>query len=256
PWARCSFCTHHHTYIKFRTLEIDECIRHIRVLKKRYQTDYFYFYDEMISANRFRELAGKFIDEDLGIYYGAYAKPVSKFDNSLLQQIHKSGCRVLLWGVESASQRLLDLMRKGTNIHDMKKVLAESGSVGIMNLVFIMFGFPTETKEEFFLTFDFLDRNRSSIHALSKGKFMLTEGSLIHREPDKFSITGIREKQYWNTLDKVLEYEVSNGLDHHQLAKLYRENLKRLHKIGLSSRFGSYREHLLVYAARQICEIK
>ena len=251
PWARCAFCTHHHTYLEFRTLEIDECIRHIRALKERYQVEYFYFYDEMIPADRFRELAGRLIDEHMGIYYGAYAKPVSKFDGPLLKQIHRSGCRVLLWGVESASQRVLNLMRKGTRVNDMEKVLEESGRAGIMNLAFIMFGFPTETEEEFFLTFDFLDRNSANIHALSKGKFMLTQGSLIHRDPDKFSITAIREKPYENTFDKVLDYDVSKGLDPDQLAELYKENLKRLQETGLSSRFGSYREHLLAYAAHQ-----
>ena len=80
---------------------------------------------------------------------------------------------------------------------------------------------------------------------------MLTQGSMIHRDPDRFSITEIREKAYGNTFDKVLDYDVSKGLDPDQLAKLYKENLKRLQKMGLSSRFGSYREHLLVYAARQ-----
>ena len=251
PWARCTFCTHHHTYIEFRTLKIDECVRRIKALKERYRTNYFYFYDEMIPADRFREFARKLIDEDIGIYYGAYAKPVSKFDSRLLKQIHQSGCRVFLWGVESASQRVLNLMRKGTKVHDMEEVLAESAKAGIMNLAFIMFGFPTETEEEFFLTFDFLDRNRANIHALSKGKFVLTEGSLIHKQPDRFSIVEIREKQYGNTFDKFLDYDVSKGLAPDRLAKLYKENFKRLQKTGLSSRFGSYREHLLVHAAKQ-----
>ena len=252
PWAQCTFCTHHHSYLKFRMLKIDECIRHLKALKERYQANYFYFYDEMISANRFRELADKLIDEDMGIYYGAYAKPVSHFDGPLLKQIYQSGCRVLLWGVESASQRVLNLMRKGTKVHDMEKVLRESGRAGIMNLVFIMFGFPTETEEEFWLTVDFLDQNDANIHALSKGKFMLTQGSLIHRNPGQFSITAIREKPYGNTIEKVLDYDVAKGLAPSVVTELYKNSLKHLHEIGLSSCFGCYREHLLVHAARKI----
>jgi len=247
PWGKCSFCTHHRSYLRYRTLPIDECLRQLKVLRERHGTRLFSIYDEMIPPERFRRLAQAIIDEGLEIRYSAYAKPTRQFDARLLGLIRQSGCRMLMWGVESASQRVIDLMGKGTRVDDMEKVLETAGSAGIMNLLFVMFGFPTETREEFFETIAFLDRNRKYIHALSKGIFILTEGSMVERMPERFSITRIGVASA--PPDTSLKYEVSRGLSPDEAEALYRDNRKFFDGLGLSSRFGAYREHLLFLSA-------
>jgi hypothetical protein len=193
PWGRCTFCTHHHTYLRCRTRRIEDCVAEIKFLQNQYGCNLFYFYDEMILPQRFKKLAGQIIDEGLVIHYGAYAKPVEKFNPDLCKLIQRSGCRVLLWGVEAASQRILDLMNKGTDINAVEKVLINSTQAEMHNLIFILFGFPSETTEEFKQTLQFIDHNRENIHALCSGTFVLTEGSQIHREPENFFISRIQE---------------------------------------------------------------
>ncbi len=243
PWGKCSFCTHHRSYLRYRPLPIDECLRQLKVLRERHGTRLFSIYDEMIPPERFRRLARAILDEGLEIRYSAYAKPTRQFDADLLGLIRRSGCHVIMWGVESASQRVLDLMGKGTRVEDMKKVLERAGSAGIMNLIFVMFGFPTETRDEFFETIAFLDRNRKYIHAISKGVFILTEGSMVERMPEKFSITKISAAS--GPPETSLKYDVSRGLSPGETEALYRDNRKFFDGLGLSPRFGAYREHLL-----------
>ena len=249
PWGKCVFCTHHHSYLRYRGLGIEECLRQIRQLKGRYGARLFNFYDEMISPGRFRRLARAMIDEGMGICYSAYAKPTKSFDADLLRLIHRSGGRVIMWGVESASQRVLDIMRKGTKIKEIERVLQESSHAGLMNLIFIMFGFPTETEAEFYETINFLERNKACIHALSKGKFVLTGGSLVQKEPGRFAITEIREAAGSRVYNRVFDYRVSRGLGPREVASLFKKNIKYLESVGLSPRFGAYRDHLLVYAS-------
>ncbi|MBW1670114.1 MAG: radical SAM protein [Deltaproteobacteria bacterium] len=248
PWGRCTFCTHHHSYSLYRELEVEECLEQIRHLKEQYGVPFLNFYDEMIPPDRFRDLAQAIINEGIEISYAAYAKPIREFDSDLLKLIHRSGGRVIMWGVESASQRILNLMRKGTRIKETEKVLQDAEHAGLMNLIFIMFGFPTETEAEFNETLNFLDKNKDYIHALSKGKFVLSEGSLIQKKPDKFAITEIREAAESRVYNRVFDYQVSKGLGPREVSALYEKDIKHLESIGFSPRFGAYREHLLAYS--------
>jgi len=250
PWGKCSFCTHHHSYLRYHTRKIEDCVAEIKFLQKQYNCNLFYFYDEMIPAPRFKQLAGQIIDEGLTIHYGAYAKPLKTFSTDLCRLMHRSGCRVLQWGVEAASQRILNLMGKGTDIHEVEKVLSNSSKAGIYNLTFILFGFPSETTEELQQTLTFLDRNRANIHALSSGSFVLTEGSQIYREPEKFFISRIWKRKNSSILYPVLDYEVSRGMTAREVRQHFNDNQTFLGEISLSRRFGTYREHLLVFGAR------
>ncbi len=248
PWARCSFCTHHNSYLRFRTMKIKRCVAQIRELKERFGAQCFTFYDEMIPADRFAGLAAEIDRQELHITYAAYAKPTAKFDLKLLEKLYKSGCRVLMWGVESASQRILDLMRKGTKVEQMEQVLRAAAQAGIMNLVFILFGFPSETEEEFLATVELLLRNRRYIHAVCKGTFVLCEGSYIHRCPEEFAITNIHEKADFGPTNRLLDFDVTHGLSPRQADELLNKHLAEIQTIGLSPRFGNYRDHLLLMA--------
>lgn len=251
PWGKCTFCTHHHTSRRYRTRRIEECVAEVKFLQKEYGCSLFSFYDEMIPPKRFSLLARQIIDEGLVIHYGAYAKPVKQFDTDLSRVIQRSGCRVLQWGVEAASQRVLDLMGKGTDIFEVEKALSHSSRAGIYNLLFILFGFPSETAAELQQTLTFLDCNREHIHALSAGTFVLTEGAEVYREPEKFSISRIWEHPKSSIFHPVLDYAVSKGMSAKEVRRHFSDNQKLFSEITLSRRFGTYREHLLIYGARQ-----
>ncbi len=250
PWGKCTFCTHHHSYLRYRTRSIEICVEEIKFLQKQYGCNSFYYYDEMIPPQRFKKLAGLILDEGLEIDYGAYAKPVKDFTTDLCDLIQRSGCRVLQWGVEAASQRILELMSKGTDIREVEKVLAHSAKAGMYNLVFFLFGFPSETREELQQTLTFIDRNRENIHALSSGTFVLTGGSQIHREPEKFFISRIWGREDSSILYPVLDYDVGQGMSAKEVRQHFNDNQEFLHRSSLSRRFGTYREHLLLYVAR------
>ncbi|MBU0960741.1 MAG: radical SAM protein [Proteobacteria bacterium] len=251
PWGRCTFCTHHHTSLHYRTRRIEDCVAEIKFLQKQYGCSFFYFYDEMIPPQRFKKLAGQIIEEGIVVRYGAYAKPVQQFTTDICTLLQRSGCRVLQWGVEAASQRILDLMLKGTDISVVENVLSSSAQAGIYNLVFILFGFPSETMEEFQQTLTFIDSNRDNIHALSAGTFVLVEGALIYREPRKFFIDRIWEDKKSSMLHPVFKYSVSQGMTAKEAWQHFNENQRFFSEVSLSRRFGTYREHLLIYGAGQ-----
>ncbi len=201
----------------------------------------------MILPQRFQKLAEALLENNSGIFYGAYAKPSTKFSKPLLATLQRSGCRVLMWGLESANQRVLDLMDKGTRVEHVEEVIQRAGNAGIMNLVFVLFGFPTETEEEFLNTIHFLKNNQPSIHALSMGTFVLTEGSRIHKHPEDFSI--IIQQQKTDLAHRIITFHVLEGMSPETVARLFKQHLKELQQIGLSHRLASYRDHLLLWAS-------
>lgn len=70
-------------------------------------------------------------------------------DSGLLSDLESINCRRLKFGIESGSQRVLDLLRKGTRLAQIENVVRSlAGSAIIGNYSFLM-GVPGETREEY-----------------------------------------------------------------------------------------------------------
>ncbi len=244
-WGKCTFCTHHKGYIRYRQMATNEVVRKLKELKNAYNTRFFNFFDEMIPPGRLRRLSMELLEGGLDILFSSYAKPARAFDRTLLSLSFKAGCRVMLWGVESGSQKVLDLMGKGTRVKDVEMALRASHEAGVRNLLFMMFGFPGEDTNDFKQTIDFLKRNKRYIDAISKGLFMLIEGCQVQKEPERFFIREMRPVADNYSGATSYDFETTKGLDRKEVEKLYKKHLPFLEKLGISPRLGVYREHLL-----------
>ena len=210
-WRKCTFCVHYYsagdTY-RVRSLEsIIEALQHF--VNKGIRN--FSFVDEMIAPGQFVRLAEAIKNAGLDITYYAYSKPNKTFTPAILKTIAESGCKFLLWGVESGNQRILDMMGKGTKVPEIAEVMKNAHEAGIENHIFIICGFPTETHSEFADTLKFLDANKDYIYAINSGPFGLDAESPISRNKEKF---GIVESwvQAQTPLGGHLAYRCSSGV--------------------------------------------
>jgi SAM-dependent methyltransferase len=80
---------------------------------------------------------------------------VDTVTESMLEDMRRAGCWQISYGVETGSQRLLDLIQKGTRIKQIERTFAMTKNVGISIRAFYMLGLPTETAEETQQTIDF-----------------------------------------------------------------------------------------------------
>lgn len=80
---------------------------------------------------------------------------IDKLDKELLVLMKKAGCVSMALGIESANQRILDLIKKQLNKDIVRKTCKLISEVGIETTGFFMIGFPTETKEEIKNTINF-----------------------------------------------------------------------------------------------------
>lgn len=73
---------------------------------------------------------------------------VDTVDEEVLRAMKGAGCWQISYGVESGSQRLLDLIEKGITLEQVEKTFALTKKLGIAIRAFFMLGLPTETREE------------------------------------------------------------------------------------------------------------
>jgi radical SAM superfamily enzyme YgiQ (UPF0313 family) len=173
-------------------------------------------------------------------------RPTKDLDLKTLQQLYDSGLRVVLWGVESGSERILQLMKKGTNQKDNEITLKNAHDLGIKNVLYVMFGFPTETESEFMDTINFLQKNEENIDLLSISTFGLQPGTPIFAHPKQFGVKKVNVQER-KLLDAKVTFETEKGLTSEELLKLrktYRHTLDKINKYPQGMNF--FREHLLV----------
>ena len=248
-WRRCAFCVHYKSAgLTYRRHSMEHFIRELTAHVQRGCTN-FAFIDEMISAPHFRDIAKAIKTAGLAVNYYALAKPTKEFNRELLDEVVSSGCRYILWGLESASPRLLHLMDKGTNVVDLSRVLNDANSAGLFNHAYIMAGFPTESREDFLETLAFLDRHKEALHGIHRGTFRLEVGSPVFDHPEQYGIEKI-------ILDKSTpfykrhSFQCVSGLSAPEIRDLFAAALPFLRSFNVYSiRLGNYRDHaLLIYS--------
>ncbi|GEO80116.1 B12-binding domain-containing radical SAM protein [Pararhodospirillum oryzae] len=187
-WRRCTFCNHFASYAaSYKAAPVarvvDELAHHVaRGIR------HFTFVDEMIPALRLRKLSEAILERGLDLRFYALAKPTADFTAETLALMRKAGCVCLYWGLESGSDRVLARMDKGNDVAGSARTLTLSAEAGIRNHVFLIVGFPGETRTDLRATLDFLHAHQDSIHAAVAGPFVLEPGTPIHAEPERFDI--------------------------------------------------------------------
>ena len=160
----CSFCSIACLYKgQYLFRPVDEVIRDVKVVKdlgfKR-----FYLIDDNIASNPgyLRELCEKLIPLKMN-WASQCAIHLAK-NPDLLQLVHKSGCDLMSFGVESISQEAIDSLDKPwLKAEDHEKHMATLGKAGIMVSTEMILGTDSDTEESIRKTFDFVNRNRIPI---------------------------------------------------------------------------------------------
>lgn len=80
---------------------------------------------------------------------------VDKIDLELLQKMKKAGCYRVYFGIESGSQKILNRIRKGITLEQVKRAVALSKQAGVEVAGYFMIGLPDETEETMQATIDF-----------------------------------------------------------------------------------------------------
>jgi radical SAM superfamily enzyme YgiQ (UPF0313 family) len=192
-WGKCAFCGYGAINCnRYQSMPAERVVETLRYLQDKYRCRYFALHEEQITPKAAAQLCECIIRNELDVRLSAYARFEDGYDDdNLWKMMYRAGFRSFNWGLESGNQRVLNMMRKGIKIDNVRKILRESQDNKISNNVFIFFGFPGETREEADDTVKFLQQNHDYISAIEYGTFVFAKKSPININPEKWGVKKI-----------------------------------------------------------------
>jgi anaerobic magnesium-protoporphyrin IX monomethyl ester cyclase len=145
----CSWCSKPTFGRTFRQQSPARVVEELTALKERYHVDYVRFCDDVFGISRpwIDELVDRMTRADLGLQFECLAR-VDLLKPDLLHSLRKVGLARVYVGVESGSQKMLDLMNRGTKLHQVERTAQALRDEGIRQFWFLMLGYPGETLED------------------------------------------------------------------------------------------------------------
>lgn len=164
---RCGFCYNiNFNKQKWRTKSTEIILDEIEYVYKNHGVTGIYFVEDFFFTNRKRveEICQGLIDRNIKIKWGTTqrADHMARATPEFLQLIKNAGCSYLTFGVESGSQRLLDLMHKDIKVEDAITAAKKCKEYGITGMFTFMCGIPTETEEDIQATMNLIDEMREA----------------------------------------------------------------------------------------------
>jgi len=147
---QCSFCVypqtiHGHTY---RRRSVSNVIEEFKFIKKEFpQVKEIFIEDDTFTLDRkyCKEFAEKMVSEGINIPWTANSRVDIKAET--LRLLKDANCRLLCIGVESGDQTILNNIRKGITLEQIKEFVENAKMVGILVHACFMVGNRGETKE-------------------------------------------------------------------------------------------------------------
>lgn len=161
----CSFCSNPIIHKRlWSCLNVENLIQKTKYLQNRFKLDGIVYQEDNFFVNILR--VKKFceaIQKDINIGWKANCRIsyLLNKDSAFLKMLEKGGCKVLQFGVESGTNRILKLVNKGITIEDILKVNSKLAKGDIICRYNFIVGIPTETQEEIQSTLDFIEKLQS-----------------------------------------------------------------------------------------------
>ncbi|MEW6295909.1 MAG: radical SAM protein [Candidatus Diapherotrites archaeon] len=136
--------------VKLRSPE--NVVAEIKQIINNYGSNFiFYFLDDTFTWNL--DWLKKFCEsvKPLKINWKCSTR-VNLIDKEKLEMMKDAGCTFINYGVESGSQKILNFMRKGITVKQIKEAFKMTHKAEILCHAFIIIGTPTETKEDLEMT--------------------------------------------------------------------------------------------------------
>lgn len=159
---RCGFCYNlKFNRRKWRAMNAERVIKEIKFLIDHYQIDGFNIQDDefFVDAGRVAQICELVKENNLKIEFHSAARvnqTADLMDMDLLKKLKNCGFGSIVFGVETGSQRILELVNKDIAYEQVIKTINKLGEANIGSKYCFMAGFPTETIKDFYQTIDLI----------------------------------------------------------------------------------------------------
>lgn len=234
-WGKCTFCDISLDYIKvYEPIAAKLIVDRMEELIEQTKNTGFHFVDEAAPPALMREVALEILRRKLTVSWWTNIRFEKSFTLDLCRLLKASGCIAVSGGLEVASDRLLKLIDKGVTVEQVARVNRNLTEAGIMVHAYLMYGFPTQTKQE---TIDSLEMVRQlfELGVLQSGfwhQFAMTFHSPVGSDPEKYKVIN-QTTEVGTFANNDLYHVEKSGLNH----SIFSDGLKKslfnyMHGIG------------------------
>ncbi|HPN29555.1 MAG TPA: radical SAM protein [bacterium] len=181
----CAFCDQALFGNKIRFRSIDNIISEIKHIIEKYNIRAFEFFDDMFTVSKKRLIEFNFKIKDYNIEYRCNGRTDIN-DQETYNLLYESGCRLICFGIESGSQKILNLMNKHNTVENAYKAISNAKKAGLLVAGYFLIGFPGETTDTIKETINFI--NQSNIDQAQGYTFVPLPGCDVYKNPEKYGI--------------------------------------------------------------------
>lgn len=146
----CTFCCTKTFWRKrVRVKSTDRIIDEIKYYMDKYNIRKFDFVHDLFTASRsnISEFCSKMIDLEIDIEWTCSAR-ADTLDEEIISLMSRSGCKKILLGIETGSQRMQKVINKHLKMSQVKDTIRILNKYGIEMQANFIYGFPTEEEED------------------------------------------------------------------------------------------------------------
>lgn len=221
--AKCTFCSETQYWKKFRVLDVERVLETIGRGIREYGITDFMVNDSLMNGSHkmLEEIVDGIIQRGYEIEFSGYCRLEEKFTTELIRKLARAGCRSISFGMESGSQKVIDLMQKHVKISNYQRILRDTHEAGIKITACVIVGYPGETWLDFFKTVLALVKNRRYLTQVNLSILEIAENTPLGRDMTRHGVEYIAQgpTRAWRTIDgkntirvRYMRYRILRGL--------------------------------------------
>jgi len=237
-WKKCSFCDVSLDYIsRYEAASATTLVDRIEAIVQETGQTGFHFVDEAAPPKALKALARELQARQVEVSWWGNVRFEKTFTPELAQELADSGCIAISGGLEVASDRLLNLMKKGVSVEQVARVTKGFADAGVLVHAYLMYGFPTQTVQD---TVDALEYVRQlfengCIHSGFFHRFACTVHSPVGLNPQEFGVSLLPLPDSPFAMNDV-GFVDPTGTDHDAMGRALKKAIYNfMHGIGVDS---------------------
>lgn len=219
-YGHCAFCNHNSKYRhNYRPKKSSKVVEDLIYIMHKYGVFHFQFVDEAIRPDCFIEMVEEMDkhEEFKKTKWIYYSRVSYQYKKELLQKAKRNGCELVMFGVETFNQRLLQFIKKGINAETSKYCIKLFSSAGIKTYIWLMCNLPSETIDEMRGDISDVKEHIEYLSGMGLGPFYLDINTDMYRHMESYNIVS------YNPYDGTRFDSLNNGevIDKDKMFEVY-----------------------------------
>lgn len=197
-WGRCVFCYHvfqdHqetyscHWHSTLSDRHLDSLVELVKRAREVHGTNRLVLADNATSPAYMGRIARRILDEGLEVGWETMARFDPGFTPELCSQLARSGCRQIMFGLETSLETEQRRLNKGINLKLVRSCLEACKSAGMGTVLFLL-DYPSSGEHAWEETLEWCLTNHELVDWFIPARFKLGRTSGIFQDPATFGLT-------------------------------------------------------------------